>query len=200
LSTCAFWIIAGSGAYGASVGLWRAPLQGLYVGLKLPLLIGLTTLGNCLINGMLAQILGARLSFRQSALAVIMSFALLSIILGSLTPVCLFLLWNLPGPSAAAADYAHNILILVNVLFIAFAGIVANHRLSALLRHLTDAVRARRILFAWLGSGLFLGAQLTWNLRPFIGIQSEPVQFVRPNPFDGTFYEAVAIMIKALVQ
>src|ERR1044071_8811164 len=69
-------ILIGSGLYGATLGLWRAPLQSLYTAIKFPLVIFLTCLGNGAINGMLAQILGSGLSFRQTAVAILMSFAI----------------------------------------------------------------------------------------------------------------------------
>src|ERR1043166_9090259 len=91
---CVIAIIAGAGAYGVVIGSWRAPLQGLYTGIKLPLVILLTTLGNGLLNGMLAPLLGLNTTFRQSLLLVLMTFAVASLILGALSPVAWFLIWN----------------------------------------------------------------------------------------------------------
>jgi hypothetical protein len=73
--------LIGAGLYGATLGLWRGPLQALYTAIKFPLVIFLTCLGNGAINGMLAQILGSGLSFRQTAVAILMSFAIAAIIL-----------------------------------------------------------------------------------------------------------------------
>ena len=36
---CLLLLFAGSFAYGTVIGLWRAPLQALYAGVKLPLLL-----------------------------------------------------------------------------------------------------------------------------------------------------------------
>src|ERR1043165_9561220 len=74
-------IIAGFGIYGATIGIWREPLQALYTGIKLPLVILLTTIGNGLLNGILAPLLGLQVSFRQSFVLVLISFALASLIL-----------------------------------------------------------------------------------------------------------------------
>ena len=63
---CVLAVLAGGGSYGAVMGSWWAPLQACYVAIKLPLLILLTTLGNGLLNGMLAPLLGLNISFRQS--------------------------------------------------------------------------------------------------------------------------------------
>jgi hypothetical protein len=83
-------------------------------------------------------------------------------------------------------------MLLTHVFVIACAGVLANHQLLGLLaKRIGDVAVARRVLFSWLAGNLFLGAQLAWNLRPFIGSPSLAVQFVRPDPLRGNFYEAV---------
>ena len=57
---CFVAILFSAGAYGGAMGSWSCPLQMLYTGIKLPLAILLTTLGNGLLNGMLAPLLGLR--------------------------------------------------------------------------------------------------------------------------------------------
>ncbi len=89
-------IVVGSSVYGATIGLWRAPLQSVFTAIKFPLLIFLTCFGNGAVHGMLAQLLGSGLSFRQTALAILMSFAIASIILGGFSPITLFILYNAP--------------------------------------------------------------------------------------------------------
>jgi len=78
------------------MGSWRDPLQAVYTGIKLPLVMLLTTAGNGLLNGMLAPLLGLNLTFRQSFAAVLISFAVTSIVLGALSPVALFIVYNTP--------------------------------------------------------------------------------------------------------
>src|SRR6516164_7953999 len=80
---CVAFILAGAGVYGAVIGSWRDPLQALYTAIKLPLAILLTTLGNGLLNGMLAPLLGLNITFRQSLVVVLMSFAVAAIVLGA---------------------------------------------------------------------------------------------------------------------
>ncbi len=52
-------IAVGSSVYGATIGLWRAPLQSVFTAIKFPLLIFLTCIGNGAVNGMLAQLFGS---------------------------------------------------------------------------------------------------------------------------------------------
>ena len=192
MATCALTIVLGCALYGGVVGLWRAPQQALYTAIKMPLLIFLTCAGNALLNGLLAQVLGAGLSFRQSALAILMSFTLASLILAALSPVALFLLWNTPPLASAGSRVGHSVTLLSDVLFIAYAGVVANTRLLRLLTRIcASPAAARRVFWSWLAGNLFLGAQLSWVLRPFIGSPGLPIQFLRDDPMRGNFYEAV---------
>ena len=191
---CVGAIVTGSGAYGAAMGSWCAPLQAVYVALKLPLLILLTTLGNGLLNGMLAPLLGLRITFRQTQTAVLISFAIASTILGALSPVALFVVWNTPPLTGTTRPTSpeHSFLQLMLVAFIAFAGVVGNVRLLPLLKQWAsrDAV-AWRVLFAWLAGNLFLGSQICWVLRPFLWASGGRVQFIGPDCFHGSFYETV---------
>ncbi len=189
---CVLTILVGGGLYGYTIGLWRSPLQALYTGIKFPLLILLVTTANGLLNGMLAQVLGLGISFRRSALSVLTSFAIASAILGSLSPITLFVLYNTPPLGSEQTIFAHNFNLLTLVVVLAFAGIAGNIRLyRVLLRMSPNANTARRILFAWLVGNLFLGAQLSWNMRPFIGSPQLPVEFFRSDAFEGSFYETV---------
>jgi hypothetical protein len=185
-------ILIGSGAYGFTLGIWRSSLQSLFTGIKFPLLIFLTCGGNALVNGMIAQILGAGLSFKQTSLAILMSFAIAALVLGSFAPITLFIWHNAPPLESANAILGHSVMLLAHVFVIAFAGVMANRRLFDLLRKVTgNLATARAVLFSWLIGNLFLGAQLAWNLRPFIGSPRIPVQFLRDDPLRGNFYEAV---------
>jgi len=185
-------ILIGSGLYGFTLGIWRAPLQSTYTAIKFPLLIFLTCAGNAVVNGMLAQVLGSGLSFKQTSLAILMSFAIAAIILAGFSPITLFIWYNAPPLGSTTAILGHSVMLLSHVGAIAFAGIMANRRLFELLRRISgrDAT-ARAVLFSWLAGNLFLGAQLSWNLRPFIGSPALAVQFLRDDPLRGNFYEAV---------
>ena len=185
-------IVIGSAIYGATIGLWRAPLQSAFTAIKFPLLIFLTCFGNGAINGILAQVLGSGLSFKQTGLAILMSFAVASIILGAFSPISLFILYNAPALGSEDAIAGHSVMLLTHVFAVAFSGVVANRRLLELLRRMSGSnTTARAVLFAWLAGNLFLGAQLAWILRPFIGTPQIAVEFLRHDPLRGNFYEAV---------
>ena len=185
-------IVVGAGLYGAAMGWWRDPQQALFVAIKFPLIILLTTMGNALINGMLAPLLGLNIPFRQSFSAVVMSFAITSAILGAFSPLIAFMVWNVPPLSGGVSAAHYSAILLAHVGVIAFAGVTGNARLFQLLATFgRSRAVAARVLFAWLAVNLLLGSQLSWNLRPFIGSPDLPVEFFRQNAFQGNFFEAV---------
>ncbi len=183
LKVCVLTIVLGFGMYGFAVGYWRDPSMGLYVAVKMPLLIFITLLCNALLNGMLGLLLGSGLGFRQSLLAQIMSFAVAALILGSLAPAAFFLATSAP---------AYASFMVTHTLLIAYAGVVANVHLLRLLLACTPSSRIAAItLMSWLAGNAFVGAQFSWILRPFFGGPSRPVAFLREEPMKGTFYEGV---------
>jgi hypothetical protein len=186
-------IIVGTGLYGAAMGWWRDPQQALYVAIKFPLIILLTTIGNSLINAMFAPLLGLNIPFRQSFSAIVMSFTIAAAILGAFSLLLAFLIWNAPPISPQTiSGSTYNLIKLINVVVIAFAGMTGNVRLFQLLARLGGSrAVALRVLFAWLAGNLFLGSQLSWILRPFIGSPDLPVEFFRAFALQGNFYENV---------
>ena len=185
-------IILGAGSYGAAMGSWRDPQQALFTAIKFPLILLLTTAGNALLNAMLAPLLGLNLPFRQSFAAILMSFTIAAAVLGAFSPLIAFLVWNAPDIRSAASAGVYNLILLAHVAVIALAGITGNMRLFQLLRRLGGSrTVAQWVLLAWLAGNLFLGSQLSWILRPFVGSPGLPVQFLRTAAWHGNFYEAV---------
>lgn len=191
---CPLIIVLGAGLFGAAMGAWRSPLQAAFNMAKFPMVLLLTALGTALINGMLAPLLGIPLGLRESLRLVLTAFGTASLILGAFAPLTLFLIWNVP-PIDAASSLRHatyGLVLLLQVAIIALAGIVANVRLHRWLAIRSgDGAAATRVVLSWLAINLFLGAQLSWNLRPFIGNPEFPVRFVRADAFAGNFFEGV---------
>jgi hypothetical protein len=195
-------IISGAGLYGAAMGWWRDPQQAFYVAIKFPLIILLTTMGNALLNAMLAPLLGLNIPFRQSFSAIEMSFTIASAILGAFSPLIVFMVWNAPDMGAKNfSGSTYNFILLAHVAVIALAGVTGNVRLFQLLAQLGGSrAVALRVQFAWLAGNLFLGSQLSWILRPFIGSPTLPVEFFRKAALHGNFFEAVLHALKQILQ
>jgi hypothetical protein len=189
---CAATILAGVGLYGASIGAWQGPLLGLYVAIKLPFVIFLTLLVNALLNGVLAQVLGVRLGIRQTTLALLAAFAVFALIVGSLSPITLGMVLDAPAPDSPRGELTHRRLLVIHTGIIALAGIISTGRLHRhLLRHSESTAAARRGLIALLTGNLFAGAQVGFLLRPIFGQPGLEIQFLRPDLFEGNFYESV---------
>src|SRR5947208_4773776 len=115
IAGCIIIILIGSGLYGSTLGIWRAPLQSLYTAIKFPLLIFLTAAGNAVLNGMLAQILGSGLTFKQTSLAILMSFAIAATILAGFSPITLFIWSNAPPLGSTNQILGHSTMLLSHV-------------------------------------------------------------------------------------
>ncbi len=192
---CVVAIVAGAGSYGAVMGCWRDPLQALYTGIKLPLVILLTTLGNGLLNGMLAPLLGLNVTFRQSLAVVLMSFAVAAMVLGALSPVALFIVWNTP-PLAAR----NNIVVAGIRAAATDAGGVCcagrrdgqssgscrccGHGPAARPWRATSCSRGWREIF-------FSAARFAGCCDPFIWEANRPVEFIGQHCFQGSFFETI---------
>ncbi len=188
LRLCFVITIIGTAVYGMTIGLWRGYLQAFYVSVKFPLLIFITTGCNALLNWFVSLIIGANFSFIRSLKYQFISYAIASTILLSFAPISLFFLWNIP-PLSGAAMIGNSLFTLIHVFLISVAGIIANIRLLDLLqKHLNNRILARVVLIAWLAGNMFLGCQISWILRPFIGSPALQIEFLRPNPLEGNFY------------
>lgn len=185
-------IAVGGGLYGAALGAWRAPLLAVYAAIKLPLLLTATAATDALLNGLWARWLGLELTLGQSLRAVLLTFGFASVVLGAFAPIVLFFDLTLPPPTARDAWTGHDVLGLAHVAAVACAGSVAVVRQHRWIRELhPGAPAAGRVVVLWLAINLFVGAQLSWNLRPWFGSPGMRVEFLRDHPFDGTFYESV---------
>ncbi len=191
-------ILLGTGLFGAALGSWRAPMQALYGGVKLPMVLLLTALFNGLINALFAPLLGLNISLRSSLAAVLASFAICAAILGSLSPILAFLIWNSPPLGGEGSGGTHSLILITNVGSLALAGVAGNFRLFQTLEALGNTPVARRVLTAWLAMNLILGSQLSWVLRPFVGSPGLEVQFLRSDAFHGSFFESVFRSLKFL--
>lgn len=188
------FVIFACGLYGAVLAGWRSPRLSGYVAVKLPVLFLGTTMIVAAFNWMAACVLGAGLSFRSTVLIVFASMTLGCWILLSLVPVALFLLATGVSYSGTHAElrYSHNLILMTHIIILAIAGVVGN---AALVKGLRRVVNARchvnGLFLSWLTAFAFVGCQLSWILRPFVGSPFYPVAFMRPDCLDRNFYEFI---------
>jgi hypothetical protein len=186
------YVVAGSAVFGAAFGCWRAPVQALYSAVKMPLLILAVTLFSAAVNTLLAQALGAALSFRQVLLCMLVSFAITSILLAALTPATLLFALQAPPADSATAMTSYRVLLLLNTACVGLCGILGNVRLYGLLAALAPAPRlAARVLAAWILVGGLTGCELSWLISPVLARPDNPLPFTNPLAFSSNFFEYV---------
>jgi hypothetical protein len=193
VSLGAFVVFACS-LYGAVLAGWRSPRLSLYVAVKLPMLFLGTTAIVAVFNWMTASMLGSGLSFRSTVFVVFASMTIGCWIMLSMVPVALFFLVSGVSYSGTHDElrYAHNLILMTHISILALAGVAGN---AALLKGLRRIVRrdcpAMQLFMFWLIAFAFVGCQMSWMLRPFVGSPFYPVAFMRPDALDRNFYEFV---------
>jgi hypothetical protein len=190
----AAFIAASSAVYGAAMAGWRSPRLSLYVAAKLPLLLLGTTALVSVLNWIVASALGSGLTFRRVIAVTYGAMAAACWILLGLAPVTIFFVWAAApeGGSPAELRYAHNCLLLMHIVLVAFAGVAGNAALrEGLARLSARGCRTGTLYLCWLAAFMFVGCQLSWILRPFVGSPFYPVVFMRPDRLERNFYEFV---------
>jgi len=164
--------------------------QLLYSGLKVPLLLLLTFLIGLPNFFVLNTLFGLRRDFRESLRALVAAQAGVAIVLASCAPLTLF--WY-----ASFADY--SVAVLFNGLIFALASFAGQYLLRGYYRPLIlRNPRHGPLLWTWLGLYIFIGIQMGWIMRPFVGAPSAPVQFFRTGDWGNAYVVVVQLIVGAL--
>lgn len=187
--TAGSWqLVLGCGlAYGGVMGTfgWRAG-QVAFSAIKVPLLLMATLALSLPSYFVLNTLLGVRSDFAAAWRAVVASQAGLTIILVSLAPLTAF--WY-----ASTTNYRSAI--LFNALMFAVASAGAQGILRRGYRPLIARdPRHRWLLRTWIVLYAFVGIQMGWNLRPFIGSPAEPVRFFRGGDWENAYVNLARIV------
>ncbi len=189
------WLAALVGAfglvYGAAMGtfgglLGTHALQVLYSGVKVPLLLLATFALSLPSLFVVSSLLGLRKDFPEAVRALVATQAGVAVILASFSPFTL--LWY-----ASFADYSAAV--AFNGLMFGIASVAAQWILRGYYQPLVARnVRHRWMLRSWFVVYAFVGIQMGWVLRPFVGDPGSPVQFFRSEAWDNA-YVIVARML-----
>ena len=200
----------GAGAYGVAFGIWRGGAQAVFSAVKLPALflaIASCTMG---LGAMVAVLLRSRLSFRQTAVCMLVSLAVTSTVLFAASPIAILFALAFPPPDptvvglaigdprvAPSLVVARGLLVL-HVVVIASAGMAGVVRLRGLLGRLGLAKAvARRVLVSWMAAQFLCGAELSWLMRPFFGRPHLPPSFSCDDLLEGNFFEELAVSLRS---
>jgi hypothetical protein len=172
------------GSYGGVSGLrfWQL----VYSAVKVPILLVATFLLSMPSFLVLNTLFGLRDDFPRVARALLATQVGLTVILCSLAPFTAF--WYISGSEYHAA-------ILFNGMMFGVASFSAQWMLR---RDYAPLIRSnpkhRYMLYTWLIIYVFVGIQLGWVLRPFVGNPRFPVEFFREGSWSNA-YEVVIEMI-----
>ena len=181
------FIVTGGLLYGAVMGSFSALAPGryhqmLYSGLKVSLLL-LATFLLCLPSFFIINtIVGLRDDFGQALQAIVGAQACVTLALAALSPLtAVFYL--------SSGDYRWAV--LFNGILFGAATLSAQVVIRRYYRPLIERDRRHRwMLYAWFGLYTFVGIEMGWVLRPFIGDPNSPVRFFREGAL-GNAYEVV---------
>ncbi len=174
---CAMAYGAAMGSYGIIAG--GEATQILYGAIKVPILLLVTFLITLPSFLVINTLLGLRNDLRQVVGTLLMAQTVVAIALVSLAPLTLF--WYV-----SFRDY--NIAILFNGLMFALASVGAQKPLRDRYRELVQRDKRHALMLKlWLITYAFVGIQMGWVLRPFIGKPGAPSQFFRDEKWDNAY-------------
>lgn len=181
--TLALVVLVAGPVYGAFMGSFELSsdrlLMVLYSAIKVPLLIFATSLV-CL-PGFFAfnTVAGLRSDFGKAVRAILAGQAALTVALASLSPLTRLVY-------VSGANYRSAL--LFNAAMFTCAACAAQ---VVMRRRYGDLIAAspghRAMLWTWLILYAFVGIQMGWMLRPFIGMPEMHVAFFRPEPFSNAY-------------
>jgi len=173
------------------MGLWHGPRLAAYVAIKLPLVLLLTSALTMAFNWLTARLAGLQLPLSQVAAMTFGALAIGAMLLLSLVPVALLFTCTFPAPSAEAR-VTHNLLILTHTVLVGAACSIGTVSLLHGLRRIApDRRTARAVFVAWFLMFAFVGGEVAWALRPFIGSIYLTQKFLRDDALNGTVYEFI---------
>ncbi len=185
--------------YGAVLGASHSAVQALSSAVKLPILF-VVTIAICLPTLYLFNLVfGARLSVSQALALVLLAVTVTSVLSLTFAPISLFFLVTAPQYEfyklLNVAILLLTALVGLRFLISGMNGLNRLARLGAQPSEERDPAQSAQsegntaaptLLYVWVLLFGFVGTQLGWTLRPFVGSPGEPFQIFRP--IGGNFY------------
>src|SRR5438874_9551966 len=193
LRYAAVTIVGLAGFFGLVAGAYSGPAQALSAAIKLPFLF-FATFAVCFPAFFVVQVLvGSRLRLLQVVVLVFGALALTSVLLAAFVPITLFFL-------ITGANYYFQH--LLNITIAGVSGVFGMYALHEGLSVVCEQRgvyprKALTIMRAWALLFAFVGIQLAWSLRPFLGDRNEPFQVF--GTYQGNFYAAIVYAVNKLM-
>jgi hypothetical protein len=171
--------------YGIVMGSYNGFRQAISSGIKVPLLFSLALLVCFPVFFVIQHVLGSRLGFWQMFKIILSGFVMVSLVMASFAPIVIFFL--ITGDN-------YSFLKLLHVAIFGLSGFFGMKTILDALRFSCEKKKVYpkvgvTVFRFWIVILAFVGMQLAWNLRPFIGSRELPFELFRKR--EGNFYLAV---------
>ena len=180
-------------AYGVVMGAYHGFVQAVVSGAKVSFLFSLVLL-ICFPAFFIIQfILGSKLRLAHMISIILSGFVLTTAIMVSFAPIVIFFL--LTGGNYYFLQLLHILIFILSGIF-GMKTVVDALRFSCEKRSIYPQVGVAVFRF-WVVIMAFVGIQLAWNLRPFLGDRGQPFELFRK--YEGNFYTALIYSAKQLL-
>ena len=187
-------LVVFSSIYGIVMGSYNGFLQAISSGVKVPLLFVLAVLICFPAFFIVQHVLGSKLGLGQMLTVILSGFVMISLIMAAFAPIVLFFL--ITGDNYSFLKLLHVAIFAVASLF-GMKTILDGLKFCCEKRNVYPKVGVVVFRF-WIVILAFVGMQLAWNLRPFIGSRGLPFELLRQR--EGNFYLAVVQAAVDLVE
>jgi hypothetical protein len=171
--------------YGIVMGSYNSFMQAVVSGLKIPVLL-MFALFICFPAFFVIQyMLGSKMTISQMISTILAGFVVFTTIMASFAPIIIFFM-------ITGNNYAF--LKLLHVAIFSFSGFFGMRTIMEALKFSCDKKSVYpkigiTVFKIWIVIFAFVGMQLAWNLRPFVGDKSMKFELFREK--EGNFYLAV---------
>jgi hypothetical protein len=178
LNICSFF-------YGIVMGSYNSVRQAISSGIKVPLLVSLALLICFPAFFIIQHVLGSRLGFWQMLKIILSGFVMAALVMVSFAPIVIFFL--ITGDNYSFLKLLHVAIFVLSGVF-GMKTIVTALQFSCEKKNIYPKIGVT-VFRIWIVILAFVGMQLAWNLRPFIG--SRQLQFELFRKREGNFYLTV---------
>ncbi len=182
--------VGGFALYGFQMGASASFAQMISSAIKVPLLFFLTLAITLPALHFVGLHVGSRIRFNQTLIVMFTGLATTAILAASLAPIALF--FQLSGSN-------YSFMLLMHSGFMAFSAIAGLSTVARSMHYLSKRAQedgkssfvqgSDICLPIWMLLYGFVGTQLAWTLKPFVGSADGP--FIAWNPEQGNFYTAI---------
>ena len=179
--------------YGIVMGSYNGFRQAISSGIKVPLLISLALLICFPAFFIIQHVLGSRLGFWQMFKIILSGFVMVALVMVSFAPIVIFFL--ITGDNYSFLKILHVAIFGLSGVF-GMKTIVAALQFSCEKKNIYPKIGVT-VFRVWIVILAFVGMQLAWNLRPFIG--NRELQFELFRKREGNFYLSMIRSVEDLV-